>query len=150
MRYAAVATIMAAAAIGVVHASDTRDEGPINLCVFRYEDNGAVNIVRARIVIDKHVVAAIVGGSSLCLNSPPGMHSIEIYSRDPYAPTSRSEHAWRSEAFRFNIAGGSKVYLRVSPAGEGSHYIGRWQIELSHDAPRTDWMPNQNDNLVKY
>ena len=103
------------------------------LCIYRYEDNGAINLRPVEIRIDGQVVFSLIGGSKECYYLEPGTYDVIATSRNPWEPNSTDDFAWRSNSIRVNSTGSGVIYMKVEPIAVNSAYTGPWSIEVLQD-----------------
>lgn len=124
--------------VGVVMAgcSDAPSDRPAGgdpqarVCVRRYEDGGALNLLEASVVLSDQQTISLVGGQAGCAYVLPGSHSVFVQSRSPDDPSSQDPKAWRSETIRFDLKDGQTVEFAVcgGTAG-GGHAYDTWVIQ---------------------
>ena len=97
------------------------------VCVERPGDNGLLNIVSARILIDGWFGLVLPGERAGCLYIEPGKHKIWAESSDPYDRESAQPRAWKSNEIEFSIGRAERLNFEVCGAGPSGYST--WVIE---------------------
>jgi hypothetical protein len=95
------------------------------MCFLRYEDNGTVNILEAKVALDNYQALVMMGGQAACVYLAPGTYSFSIQSPDPYHSHQKQ---WRSPSYKVTLAKNDRVLYRVYPTGTGGYST--WRAEL--------------------
>jgi len=125
-----------------VRASTIGAEVKTGACLFRFEDNGFLNIYPAKLRIDGRDIGGILGGSYRCLELTPGPHVAEVFSANPYDPSSVDSNAWRSKKLHFDVTAESKAFLEIRPGVRAGTYVGPWHLKVSDKMPESQMFPD--------
>jgi len=101
-------------------------EGAI-LRVIRSEENGAINILPAEILVDSRPVGAILGGNSRDIAVTAGKHHVIVRSQSFYDQQSHRT-PWRSNRLKVMVAPGRTNVACLEPRSKGSTYSGGWTL----------------------
>jgi hypothetical protein len=124
-----------------VHASTIGADVKTGACLFRFEDNGSLNIYPAHLRLDGRDVGGVLGGAYRCFELTPGTHVAEVRSGNPYDRNSVESKAWRSNKLHFLVVANSKAFLEVWPGTRAATYVGPWHVKLSDKMPEPETFP---------
>ena len=99
------------------------------LCFFRYEDNGRVNIADAKVSLSNYQTVIVEGGQAACFYLLPGTYSFSITSSDPYSGAG-GRQTWRSPTYKLAVGKGQGAIYEVYPNSKGAEYVPGWRAKL--------------------
>ena len=123
----AVALLATNAANAAEQAWPNSEELSSQICVWRPENNGVLNIRPVEFVIDGGPVLTLLGGQAGCGYVRAGKHMVRAQSRDPYDQNSRNPRAWMSFRITLDVPASSRRELFVCAEAAYSTYTG-WAI----------------------
>jgi hypothetical protein len=136
---------IAVAVLGtVVRASTIGAEVKTGACLFRFEDNGFLNIYPAQLRVDGKNLGEILGGSYRCIELTPGPHVAEVLSANPYDRNSIDSNAWRSKTLHFVLVADTKAFLKIWPGTRSGTYVGPWHLKISDKMPEPQMFPQSS------
>jgi hypothetical protein len=136
---------IAVAGLGtVVRASTIGAEVKTGACLFRFEDNGFLNIYSAQLRVDGRSLGGILGGSYRCIELTPGSHVAEVRSPNPYDRSSIDSNAWRSKTLHFVLAADAKAFVEIWPGARSGTYVGPWHLKISNKIPESQMFPQSS------
>ncbi|MHB8653266.1 MAG: hypothetical protein ACYDA9_05235 [Terriglobia bacterium] len=117
-------------------ASPLRELGlDAQLCFFRYEDNGIINISDAKVGLSNYQTLTIEGGQAGCFYLMPGAYSFSVTSPNPYPGASRVKQ-WTSPRYKVALVSGERTVYQIFPNSSGATYTGGWRATLAEREPR--------------
>ena len=97
------------------------------LCFVRGEDNGILNIIRAKVTLNTHQEILMVGGQAGCFCLRPGNYSFLIESPNPY-PAADKVRKWKSLRYNVELKEKDEVLYQLLPRQRSGTYTGGWLI----------------------
>jgi hypothetical protein len=82
---AATASLSSTAVVAAQYTPDEKIAGTGQVCVERWEDDGALNTWPLRVSFGNQVDATLVGGRAICVYELPGTYEISIDWQDSHA-----------------------------------------------------------------
>lgn len=101
----------------------------VQLCFFRYEDNGIINISDAKVNLSNYQTITIEGGQAGCFYLTPGVYSFSVTSPNPYPGASRVKQ-WGSPQYKVALRVGERAVYQVFPNSKDATYTGGWRAKL--------------------
>jgi hypothetical protein len=107
------------------------------LCFFRYEDNGRINIADVKVSLSNYQTVTVEGGQAGCFYLMPGAYSFSITSPDPYSGA-RGADTWASPRYKVALVKGERAVYQVFPNTRGASYVRGWRAKLAAREPRLE------------
>lgn len=100
------------------------------LCFFRYEDNGRVNIADTKVHLSNYQTLIVEGGQAGCFYLMPGAYSFWVTSPDPSSGAGGAQ-TWRSPRYKVGLSVGERAVYEKFPNARDATYTGGWRAKLA-------------------
>src|SRR6266478_4111525 len=107
--WALIAALLLAPSCTIRNTPPSQLSGP-TVTFVRHEDNGAVNIQPADVIIDGRLAATIAGGETRHVSVSSGQHSVSVQSANPYEPGS-NRNSWNSKPLKVALRPAERIII---------------------------------------